>query len=57
MELYAIVNRQKPLNIFAKKLHLVFLLGFLMPLCLLVVSLPAKKDILRLGKLIDKEHK
>ena len=28
-----------------------------MPLCLLAVYLPANKDILRLGKLIDKEDK
>ena len=57
MELYAIVNRWEPLNIFAEKLHLGFLMGLWMPLCLLAIYLPAEKDILRLGKLIDKEDK
>ena len=58
IELFVIVNWWEALNIFAKKLHLVYFIGLWMSLCVLItVYLMAKKNILRSGKLVDKGDK
>ena len=57
IELFAIVNRWKALNIFAKKIRLGCLIGLWMTLRVLTIYLMAKNYILRLGELIDEEDK
>ena len=54
IELFEKVNRWEPINILLEKLYFG---GLWIPLCALAVYLMAKKDILRLGKLIVEEDK